>query len=296
MKARLRDAKGLLKETLAEWRDDGAMQWGAALAYYAILSLPPLVLILLFLAGNIYGDATARLELLRWIERIFGDQGLAVTRMVLENRPEGAGFVGVGSGIFLVLVATGVFAQLQRAMNAIWGVEWPGASVTTLIRARALGFLVVLVLGAIFAAAVAASAAFGFVAPYAERLLPAAPTIFVVLNNAFTFVLVTILFASFFRVLPDVRISWRDVWVGAGVSALLFLAGNGLLTLYLRRSAVGSAYGAAGSLLGVLVWIYYSAQVYFFGAEFTQVWARRYGGALEPARGAVRKDRMKGSR
>lgn len=283
----LREAKDVLGKTLREWRDDGAMQWGAALAYYAILSLPPLVLIILFLVGSVMGDAAARVELLRWIERLFGSQGLAVTRMILQNRPEGAGFVGLGSGLFLIVVATGVFSQLQRAMNSIWDVEWPGGSVLSLVRARLLGFLVVLVLGGVFAVAVSASALFGFLAPWVERILPGASTVFSLLNYAFTFFLVTLLFATFFRVLPDVRISWRDVWVGAAVSALLFLAGNAILTVYLRRSAIGSAYGAAGSLLGVLVWIYYSAQVYFFGAEFTQVWAHRYGGAIEPARGAV---------
>ena len=290
MRTGLAEAREILRETTREWLEDGAMQWGAALAYYAILSLPPLVLLLLLLTGEIYGDEAARSSLLRWTERVFGAQGLTVVRTVVENIPEeGGNALGVGSGLFLLAVATGVFAQLQRAMNAIWDVEWPGGGIRAFLRARLLGFLVVLVVGALFGAAVTASAAAGFVSTHLAAELPGTGILLTGLNLGASFVLLTLLFATFFRVLPDVEISWRDVWIGAGVSAFLFLMGNGLLALYLQRSDIGSAYGAAGSLLGFLVWAYYSAQVYFFGAEFTQVWARRYGGDLAPARGAVRR-------
>lgn len=287
----LREAREIVRETLEAWQDDGAVQWGAALAYYATLSLPPLVLLLLAGAGRIHGDEAARVELLSWSGRAFGPQGRAATRTIMENSPESVGVLGTGSAVLLLLVATGVFAQLQKAMNEIWDVEWPGGGVERFLRARGLGFLVVLVLGVLFAAAVTASTAIALVAPYLRQLVPGARLLLLVGNAGFSFAVVALLFAALFRVLPDVRISWRDVWVGAGVSALLFLVGNAALGLYLRVSTVGSAYGAAGSLLGLLVWIYYSAQVYFFGAEFTQVWARRYGGAIEPARGAVAKPR-----
>ncbi len=264
------------------------MQWGAALAYYATLSIPPLVLILLLALGRVHGDAAARSALLGWSARVFGAEGFAVTRTVLENSPDDAAALGLGSGLVLLVVATGVFAQLQHAMNDIWGVEWPGGGVATFLRARLLAFVVVVVMGAVLVVAMTASTLVTALLPYLRRFLPGARLFIVPGNLAFSFVVVALLFAAFFRVLPDVRISWRDVWVGAAVSALLFLAGNALLGLYLRHFRLGSAYGAAGSLLGLLVWFYYSAQVYFFGAEFTQVWARRRGGAIEPARGAVR--------
>lgn len=263
------------------------MQWGAALAYYSTLSLPPLVLILLLALSRVHGDAAARSALLGWSGRVFGPEGLAVTRTVLQNSPDAGAAVGLGSGLLLLALATGVFAQLQHAMNEIWGVEWPGGGVATFLRARLLAFVVVLLLGAVLIVAMTASTLVTALLPHLRRFVPGSHLLIVPANLGFSFLVVALLFATFFRVLPDVRISWRDVWVGASVSALLFLAGNGLLGLYLRNVRIGSAYGAAGSLLGLLVWIYYSAQVYFFGAEFTQVWARRYGGAIEPARGAV---------
>jgi len=264
------------------------MQWGAALAYYATLSLPPLVLILLLVLGRVHGDAAARSALLGWSGRVFGPEGFAVTRTVLENSPDAGAALGVGSGLVLLVVATGVFAQLQHAMNDIWGVEWPGGGVTTFLRARLLGFVVVVVMGAVLVVAMTTSALITALLPYLRRFVPGAHLFIVPANLAFSFAVLALLFAALFRVLPDVRISWRDVRLGAVVSALLFLAGNALLGLYLSHFPLGTAYGAAGSLLALLVWIYYSAQVYFFGAEFTQVWARRHGGAIEPARGAVR--------
>lgn len=287
----IQEVRDVLGETFSAWREDGAIHWGAALAYYAILSLPPLVLILLLAVGRVYGDITARKELLRWTGRIFGNQGVGAVRTILENAPASTGVVGVGSGLLLIALGTGVFAQLQKAMNHIWGVAWEGGGLASILRTRLLGFLVVLVLGLLFVLVVAVSAAVTFLTPYAERIFRGTATVVLGVNFALTFTVLTLLFATFFRILPDVRISWRDVWVGATVSAVLFLVGNTLLGIFFRMAEIGSAYGAAGSLLGVLMWVYYSAQVYFFGAEFTQVWARRYGGRIEPARGAMRRSR-----
>lgn len=290
MTSRLRTVWELLRETWKGFQADNATQWGAALAYYTILSFAPLVLILLSVTRLVYGDETARTVLLEWTARIFGPQGPAVTRTVIANAPESGTAIGIGSGLVLLFVATRVFAHLQQAMNHVWNVEWSGGSLKGLLRSRLQGFLMVLVLTLFLILAVAISAIAAFLAPYAERVLPGSTGYLTALNFLVTFGLISLLFAAFFRFLPDAVISWKDVWVGAAASAMLFLVGNGLLGFYLSRADVGSAWGAAGSFLGILVWVYYSAQVYFFGAEFTEVWAHRYGSKIEPTKQAVRKN------
>ena len=281
----------LLRDAWRGWREDDAPQLGAALAYFTILSFAPLVLILLAVGGEVYGDAAARAEILQWTGRIFGPQGPEITRTVLEQTPESGTAVGIVSGLVLLFVATRVFTHLQRAMNHVWNVERSDGGLKGILRTRVRAFLMFLVLNVLLLVAVAGSAVLAFLAPYAERTLPGAGILLTVANLLLSFGLVTLLFAAFFRVLPDVVIAWRDVWVGAAVSAGLFLLGNAALGFYLTRADVGSAWGAAGSFLGILVWAYYSAQVYFFGAEFTESWSHHFGSRIEPGRKAVRTNR-----
>lgn len=290
MRSGLRTAWELLRDTWKGWQEDNATQWGAALAFYAILSFAPLVLILLSITRRIYGDARARAELLEWTGRAFGPEGPALTRTIIEQSPESVTAVGVGSGLVLLFVGTRVFVHLQQAMNHVWSVEWSGGSLKGLLRSRIRGFLMVLMLTGFLILAIAGSATAAFLAPYANRVLPGSEIYLNLLNLLVTFGLLTLLFAAFFRFLPDVVIAWRDVWVGAATSTSLFLVGNALLGFYLTRADVGSAWGAAGSVLGILVWVYYSAQVYFFGAEFTQVWSHRFGSKIEPKGSALRRE------
>lgn len=288
MTSRLRTIWELLQDTWKGFQTDNATQWGAALAYYTILSFAPLVLILLSVTRLVYGDETARAVILEWTARLFGPQGPTVTRTIIASAPESGAAIGIGSGLVLLFVATRVFAHLQQAMNHVWGVEWSGGSLKGLLRSRLRGFLMVLVLTLFLILAVAVSATAAFLAPYVDRILPGSMGYLTAINFLVTLGLLSVLFAAFFRLLPDAVVAWRDVWVGAVVSASLFLMGNGLLGFYLSRADVGSAWGAAGSFLGVLVWVYYSAQVYFFGAEFTEVWAHRYGSKIEPNKRAKR--------
>lgn len=279
----------LLRDTWSGWRKDNATEWGAALAYYMILSFAPLVLILLAVGRRVYGDAAARAEILQWTGRMFGPQGPTLSRTILEQPPESGTAIGIGSGLVLLFVATRVFTHLQKAMNHIWNVEWAGGSLKGVLRARFRAFLMVVILAGLLLLAVATSAVLAFLASYADRVIPGSGLLLIGANFVLSFALIILLFAALFRVLPDVVIAWRDVWVGAAVSAGLVLVGNGMLGLYLTRTDIGSAWGAAGSFLGILVWVYYSAQVYFFGAEFTQAWAHRFGSRIEPGRRAVRK-------
>lgn len=294
MDSKLRTAWELVRDTWKAWQADNATQWGAALAYYTILSFAPLVLILLSVARWVYDDATARAEIIQWTSRVFGPQGPALTRTIMEGSPESGTTIGVGSSLVLLFVATRVFAHLHQAMNHVWNLEPSKGGLKGLVRSRVRGFLMVLVLAGLLLLAVAASAIAAFLAPYVDRILPGSGVYLTTLNFLVSFGILTLLFASFFRLLPDVVIAWRDVWVGAAVSTTLFLVGNLLLGLYLSRAEVGSAWGAAGSFLGILVWVYYSAQAYFFGAEFTQVWSRRLGSKLEPRKNGPGDDATEG--
>lgn len=289
MNSRLEATGEILRDAWQGWREDHATEWGAALAYYAILSFAPLVLILLAVAREVYGDEAARVEILRWTGRLFGPRAPDVARTIIEQTPESGAAIGIGSGLILLFVATRVFTHLQTAMNHVWNVEWSGGNLRGILRTRLRAFLMVLILAALLILAVAASGILVFLSSWVDRVLPGSGIYLIVLNFLLSFVFITVLFAAFFRILPDVVIAWRDVWVGAAVSAALFLVGNGILGFYLTRVDIGSAWEAAGSFLGILVWVYYSAQVYFFGVEFTEAWSRRFGARIVPGRRAVRK-------
>ena len=272
----LRAVRALLVETFREWREDDAMQSGAALAYYAALALAPLLVTLLALSGLLIGEEAARIRLVEFFARWAGTQGEEVARQILRSR-EGGVFAGLSSGVLLIVGATGVFAQLQKALNHLWDVE-PVGGLGSFLVDRLLGFAMVLVTGAFLLAGLALQAVLA--------ALPSPGALERPLTLAGSTILFTALFAAIYRVLPDVDVAWRDVGVGAAVTAALFTAGQIPLGLYLGRSSVGSAYGAVGSLVAVLVWLYYSALVFFFGAEFTQVWARRHGRGMHPVAGA----------
>lgn len=274
----LGEVKALAVETFREWRDDDAMQWGAALSYYAALALAPLLVTLLALSGILLDEDAAQREILDFVSRRVGEQGETVARTILDGR-EGGLFAGVSSGVLLLVGATGVFAQLQKALNELWGVAVAG-SIRRFLLSRVMGFLMVLGIGVLILAGLALQAV--------VAALPTVGGLDRLLNIGGSTALFTVVFAAVYKVLPDVDIRWTDVWVGAAVTATLFTMGQFLVGLYLGRSSVGSSYGAAGSLVAVLVWLYYSAHVFFFGAEFTQVWSRRHGRRICPVPGAKR--------
>lgn len=286
----LKSGFGLLKESFKEWMDDGALQLGAALSYYTIFSLAPMLLIAISVAGLIFGREAAQGELVGQLRGLIGQQGAEfIQTMVANAGKQGQGVLGTILGIVTILFgATGVFAQLQTSLNQIWDVEAkPAKGIWGFLRTRVLSFGMVLGIGFLLLVSLVISAAVAALDTYAAGLFPGAEVVIGIISAVVGLGLITLLFAMIFRYLPDVKIAWKDVWVGAAITSLLFLIGKVLIGLYLGNSSVASTYGAAGSLVILLLWIYYSAQILFFGAEVTQVYATRYGSGIVPDEHAV---------
>jgi membrane protein len=289
--ARAKRNAGLLKETFEEWKDDDALQWGAALAYYSIFSIAPLLLIVISVASLVFGRAAVEGRLIDEIGGVVGPQAAeAIQTMVANASATGSGVWGTIVGVVLMLLgASGAFAHLQKSLNHLWNVE-PKADAgwRLVVRQRVAALGMVLVVALLLLTALVLSAAISALGSYADQLLPMPAWALGLLDFAVSMAVITLLFAAIYKVLPDVEIEWREVWVGAAMTALLFVLGKLAIGLYLGRSGVASSYGAAGSLVVLLVWIFYSSQLVFFGAEFTQVWARRRGKRIQPSEWAVR--------
>lgn len=292
-RTRLRTLWDLLRETYDEWDRDNASTLAAALAYYAAFALAPVIVLAVAIAGFVLGRAEVREEAMRQVSLMAGPQAAELVGSAVEqvSRP-GASIVATALSVgAMVLSATGVFGELQRSLDVVWNVPYARRSgVLQTLRERATAFLVVLLVGALLLASLVANAALEAAGDTLGRVWQPGSAWFArVLAYPISFALVTALFALVFKVLPRARVRWRDVWVGAAATAALFTLGRAALAVYFARSAMASTYGAAGSLAVLLAWLYYSANVFFFGAEFTQVYARtlglRYGAGDE--RGAA---------
>ena len=281
----------LLKQTASEWMEDDAPSLGAALAYYTVFSLAPLMTIAIAMAGFFFGKEAAQGQIFDELRVLLGEEGgKAVEEMVQSaNAQPTAGVVAtIISVIVLLFGASGVFGQLQASLNTIWGVKpKPGRGVLGMIQDRLLSFGFTLVVGFLLLVSLLLTAGIALVADWVGGLMPGSETLAQLLNVVFSLAMITLLFAMIFKFLPDAKIAWRDVWVGAFLTALLFTIGKFALGLYLGKSGVASSYGAAGSLIVLLLWVYYSSQILFFGAEFTQVYANRFGSRVAPADNAV---------
>jgi membrane protein len=279
----------LLKETVIEWDRDNVGRSAAALAFYMVFSLAPSLVIIVAVAGAFAGSLAARNELLHQIRVIVGPRAAEFLETLSEVASQDSAATPTIIGLTLALFgATAVFVELQSSLNHIWQVEpKPGRFFHRLLYTRLLSFLMVLGVGLLLLTSLGAGALLGAVQTIVGNLLPVPALLAEATSLLVTFVLMVVLFAAIYKVLPDVRISWKDVWIGATITALLMALGRYLITLYLANSSLRSVYGAAGSLVMFLLWVYYSAQIFLFGAEFTQVYARRYGSKILPARGAV---------
>lgn len=275
----------LLKEAFQEWQDDKASRLAAALAYYTVFSLAPLVIIAIAIAGAIFGEEAARGELVGQIESLVGAQGAQVIQTAINNanQPNTSSIASIISIAVLLFGASGVFAQLQDALNTIWGVQVdPNMGVMGFVRKRILSFGAVLGIGFLLLVSLVISAVLSAVSHYLSNFVPGIDFLWQLLDLVVSFAVITFLFALMFKFLPDVKIKWGDVWIGAIITSLLFTLGKYLLGLYLGRGSLGSTYGAAGSLVVLLAWIYYSAQILFFGAELTEVYAKKFGSQIVP--------------
>ena len=277
-----RTAWQLAKETWAEFSDDKAFRLAAALAYFTALALAPLLLVVISIAGMIYGEQAARGEVVGQIKDLIGDEGAeAVQTMLARSQPENGGILSlVIGGVTLLVGATGVFTQLQDALNTVWDVDPKKSSAGGfwgMLKERLLSFSMVCGLAFLLLVSLAASALMSGLSEALREWLPDSVGLLwigdVVLSAALTF----LLFAMIFKFLPDVDLKWSDVWVGAGITTVLFIVGKYAIGLYLGNVAVGSAFGAAGSFVVLLTWLYYSSLIMLFGAEFTQVYATRQG-------------------
>jgi membrane protein len=281
----------LLKQSFKEWQDDNVSQLAAALAYYTVFSLTPLLVLAIAIAGAVFGEEAARGEIVGQIQGLVGTSGAEAIETALDNanQPEISSIASLISIAVLLFGASGVFAQLQEALNTVWNVRpKPNRGVKGLIRKRLLSFSMVLAIGFLLLVSLVLSAALSALANINLNLLPGLEIFWQILNFLLSFGLISLLFALMYKYLPDVKIAWGDVWVGAIITALLFSFGKYILGLYLGQGSFGSAYGAAGSLVIILAWVYYSAQILLFGAEFTQVLARHYGSQIVPDRHAER--------
>jgi membrane protein len=252
---------------------------GAALAYYTVLSLAPLVVIVVGLLGLVVEQNAARADVVAQFSALVGKAGGETVETILTHgADQKAGlWTAVLGFATLLLGASGVFAELQESLNLIWGVP-PGAwSWRTMIRERLLSVAMVFVLGFLVLVSLLASAAISALGASLKDWAPGFDFVWESVNSIVSLLVITVMFAGLFRFLPDVEIAWRDVWIGAAITSALFVLGKFLLGFYLGRSAFASAYGAAGSLVIVLLWVYYSAQIFFFGAEFTRTFSQRHG-------------------
>lgn len=279
----------LVQQTASEWIDQDVARLGATLAFYTLFAIAPLFVIVLAITGLWFGEEAARRELFSQVSGLVGSEGgEAIQALVsVAHKPKTGAWATVVAVATLFVGATGVFVQLQDALNSIWGVRRkPGRGLRNFIKDRLLSFALIVGIGFLLLVSLVLSAGLSALGKFMSGLLPAQETLWQGINFVISFGVITLLFAMIFKVLPDVRIAWRDVWIGAVITALLFNLGKLLLGLYLGRSGVTSAYGAAGSLVIVLLWVYYSAQILFFGAKFTQIYSNRYESHREPLPGA----------
>jgi membrane protein len=281
----------LFTNTASEWIQDKCPQLGAALAYFTVFSLAPLVLVLLAVFGLIFGGSDqARQKITEQLQYLIDPSGIKVIQDIAANaaKPQ-AGAIATTIGVVLALFgASGVFGQLQEALNTIWGVKpKPGGGLMGFVRTRFLSFAMVGGVCFLLLVSLTIETVLRAFSAYLKNLLPGGDIVAFVLFLIFDLAVIILLFAMIFRYLPDAKVAWRDVWVGATLTAILFALGKCVLGLYLGSGAAGSAYGAASSLITLLLWIYYAAQILLFGAEFTQIYANTYGTRVEPQEHAV---------
>jgi membrane protein len=278
------------KQTYEDWSSDNVTRLSASLAYYTALSLAPLLVLAVSIAGLVFGEEAARGHIATELSNVVGEQAGKAIEMLLRNArsPEDGALGSLVGGTVLLFGASGVFGELQTTMNEIWKVTpKPGRGLRDFVRQRFFSFACVLGVAFLLLVSLVMSAIIAALGRYFTETLPGGAWLWQGLNFLLSLGIITVLFALIFKVVPDVEIAWRDVWMGATVTSLLFSLGKFALGLYLGRASVASPYGAAGSLVALVIWVYYASQILFMGAEFTQVYARLRGSRVAPSDHAV---------
>jgi membrane protein len=270
----------LIKMSIVSWRQDHASSMGGALAYYTLFSIAPVLIIVIAVAGFFFGAEAARGEIVTQLRGLLGDDGAAAVQGLIESasKPEEGLFATISSILLLLLGATTVFAELQSDLDRIWrAAAKPISGWWAFLRARLLSFGMVLVLAFLLLVSLVLSAALAALGNWWGGWFEGWAVLLEIINFVVSLAITTGLFALIYKFLPRVEIAWRDVWIGAVVTALLFAVGKFLIGLYIGRSSIASGFGAAGSFVVLLVWVYYSTQIFLLGAEFTWVYAHEYG-------------------
>lgn len=270
----------MIRETLCNWDTDNVSRMAAALSCYTMLSIAPLGILLMTLARVMFSQQAASGQIAMALGPVLGSEiARAIESIIVNARSSGSGFLSTAVGLAVLLLgASGVFVELQAALNTIWKVKpKPGHGAFLFFRHRFLSFAMVLAVAVLLLISLLMNAVLAAVGTYFERYLPGGEPIWQVANGLGWFALTAVLFAVVFRVVPEVEIAWKSVWIGAVVTAFLFTLGKLLLSLYLGKSSFASSYGAAGSVVAIVAWVYYSSQAILLGAEFTEVYSRRNG-------------------
>lgn len=268
------------KSTADKWSEHNAPRLSAALAYYTLLSLAPVLVLLILICGVVFTHGTAEQHLLDEVGNLAGDEWVGTLRSLIKTaQPTKTGVIASIIAVVVVFFgASSVFLELREALNTIWDAPLSKSGVKNMVRKRIASFAMVLTFGFLMLSSTLLDLGLHVLQTLFASFVPVGTTLIGgIANFAISFVAITILFALIFKFVPDVRIDWRDVGVGAVLTAVLFTIGHSLLSLYLTKAAVGSAYGAAGSLVAFVAWIYYCAQIFFFGAIFTRVYATTFG-------------------
>jgi membrane protein len=276
----------VFKTAALDWQRHNASRLGAAIAYYAIFSIAPLLVVAIAIAGSVFGEHAARGEVFDEVSRFLGSEpaARAIEDLVLSAaRPRSGSFAATLTFFALWFGATGVFTQIKGALDIIWDVERkPGAGVVAVLFEYAWSLAMVAAVGMLLLASLVASSAISAGVAIAQTRMPVSDLTLRTLDWTVSLAVLTLLFAATFKLLPDVIVRWRDVWVGAVATAALFTIGKFVIGWYLARLVIASAYGAAGSFVLVLVWTYYSAQIFLFGAEIIQAYVRQVGAPVRP--------------
>ncbi len=284
----LKTVISLLKETFTQWQEDKAPTLAAALAYYTVFSLAPLLIIVIAIAGLVFGADAAQGQIVTQLQSLIGKDGAqTIQELILKASEPKSGMIATLVGIATLLWgASNVFTNLkEEALNTIWNVSPPpGRGIWGFFQDRVLSFAMILGIGFLLLVSLVISAVLAAVSYWLNGLLHLPVGIWQIVDFAISFGVVTLLFALIYKLLPDVDLAWNDVWIGAAITSVLFTIGKSLIGVYLGGSGIASTYGAAGSFVIILLWINYSAQILFLGAEFTQVWANRYGSKMRSSR------------
>jgi len=294
---RIRDFFPMLASAASAWSQHNALRLSAALAYYALFSLAPLLILGISIAGFVFGEEAARGQAAVQMTQFAGSRAAAAIQSLafgITRRSTSLSATAIGL-VVMLFGASGVFLELKAALNTIWGVDVkPGSPVLGMVRERVISFTMVLGVGVLLLFSLILSAVLAALGPYLNGLSMVPVPVWHSIDTLVSFAVVTVLFAIIFKMLPNVVIQWRDVWTGAGITSFLFIIGKFVIAFYLGRSGVASYYGAAGSAIVILLWVYYSACILFFGAEFTKVYVLKRRGQVLPDKRAVLRSSLPG--